>query len=138
MYAIASGSDCGGVFMATSITGDRVSPAIAISTETPAKKRGAGPDRMPRTGEVIGADALGDENGGRHRDPERDTDQQEHHHVGVRGGRERRLAEKPPHPDGIDRGVEGLQDVGVEDGQGELHQTPADGAFGERAHQNSR
>ncbi len=79
------------------------------------KKSGARTHDPLRLGNVIRTDALADENGRRHGDTEGRADQQEHNRVGVRRRRERGLAEEAPHPDGVHRAIEGLQDVREQD-----------------------
>ncbi len=62
--------------------------------------------------QVIGADALAHQDRRGHGDPESGSDEQEHHGVRVGGGGQGRLAQIAPHPDGVHRAVQRLQDVG--------------------------
>ncbi len=95
------------------------------------EETGAGTDHALGLVEILGADALANQDRRCHADAEHRAEQEEQDHVRVRGRGQCRLAEEMPDPDRIDRPIQRLQHVAAEDRQREQQQGLADRAFGQ-------
>ena len=76
--------------------------------------------------DTLRADRLGDHHGRRHAEPEHDGKHEEHDDIGVGGRGERLRAQETADPDGVDRAIQGLEDVGRQRRHGKEQQRRSD------------